>query len=407
MINDILLSRLGTNGSFGLEKRKEKKFELYGYSRANKEMPIFMENLDLKTCINDKVVTACEYSGIMGKLDEKRGMTDSWKNRLFDFILKILDKIVEFLGFITGLRVKPKDISAKCVKMIKDTIDKNPLKIEGILPIDVFSTAGWSTLLEQGTPADRDKTNDRDTNRYSKQFNPRPEEAKDKGKSDYPWKTQFDSAFTNNFAEIFGILRNVMTSSDKDGFLDDTVMRQIKRIGNNSKLMGLDKVIKDMSLTQIYYQRCYKLAMTSPVLEIYESNDPLNPVYSNYNNMYKEMLKRCKSIEQQAVLTDAGGMVNSTSVRRFKTLKRWLTMRRTFLDNVTKSPEYKSDKIHYRVQNEYKCIAILNDFFTFYNRSLLQVRQLYNDFSKTAMSYTQMLIKVYNLRVEENEKGGK
>ena len=399
MINDILLSRLGTHGSFGLEKRKEKKFELYGYSRANKEMSIFMENLDLKACINDKVVTACEYSGIMGKLDEKRGMTDSWKNRLFDFILKILDKIIEFLGFITGLRVKPKDISAKCVKMIKNTIDEHPLKTQGALPIDVFSAAGWSTLLEQGTPADRDKTNDRDTNRYS-QYNPRPESDKDKGKSDYPWKTQFDSAFTNNFSEMLGILRNVMTSSDKDGFLDDTVMRQIKRIGDNSKLMGLDQVIKNMSLAQIYYQRCYKKAVESPALDVYKYEDsPLNPIYSNYNNMYNEMLKRCKSIEQQAVLTDVTGIVNSTSTRRFKALKRWLTMRRTFLDNVTKSPEYKSDKIHYRVQNEYKCIAILNDFFT--------LRQLYNDFSKTAMAYAQMLIKVYNSRVEENEKGGK
>ena len=407
MINDILLSRLGTHGSFNLEKQKEKKFELYGYSRANKEMSIFMENLDLKTCINNEVVTACEYSGILGKLDEKRGMTDSWKNRLFDFILKILDKIIEFLGFITGLRVKPKDISAKCVKMIKDAIDKNPLKIEGTLPIDVFSAAGWSTLLEQGTPADRDKTNDRDTNRYS-QYNPRPESDKDKGKSDYPWKTQFDSAFTNNFSEMLGILRNVMTSSDKDGFLDDTVMRQIKRIGDNSKLMGLDRVIKDMSLAQIYYQRCYKKAVESPALDVYKNgNDPFNPIYNNYDNIYNEMLKRCKSIEQQAVLTDVTGIVNSTSTRRFKALKRWLTMRRTFLDNVTKSPEYKSDKIHYRVQNEYKCIAILNDFFTFYNKSLFQIRQLYNDFSKTAMAYAQMLIKVYNSRVEENEKGGK
>lgn len=407
MINDILLSRLGTHGSFGLEKRKEKKFELYGYSRANKEMSIFMENLDLKTCINNEVVTACEYSGILGKLDQKRGMTDSWKNRLFDFILKILDKIIEFLGFITGLRVKPKDISAKCVKMIKTAIDKNPLKTQGVLPIDVFSAAGWSTLLEQGTPADRDKTNDRDTNRYS-QYNPRPESDKDKGKSDYPWKTQFDSAFTNNFSEMLGILRNVMTSSDKDGFLDDTVMRQIKRIGDNSKLMGLDQVIKNMSLAQIYYQRCYKKAVESPALDVYKYEDsPLNPIYNNYNNMYNEMLKRCKSIEQQAVLTDVTGIVNSTSTRRFKALKRWLTMRRTFLDNVTKSPEYKSDKIHYRVQNEYKCIAILNDFFTFYNKSLLQIRQLYNDFSKTAMAYVQMLIKVYNSRVEENEKGGK
>lgn len=407
MINDILLSRLGTKGSFNLEKRKEKKFELYGYSRANKEMSIFMENLDLKTCINNEVVTACEYSGILGKLDQKRGMTDSWKNRLFDFILKILDKIIEFLGFITGLRVKPKDISAKCVKMIKNTIDEHPLKTQGALPIDVFSAAGWSTLLEQGTPADRDKTNDRDTNRYS-QYNPRPESDKDKGKSDYPWKTQFDSAFTNNFSEMLGILRNVMTSSDKDGFLDDTVMRQIKRIGDNSKLMGLDQVIKNMSLTQIYYQRCYKKAVESPALDVYKYEDsPLNPIYNNYNNMYNEMLKRCKSIEQQAVLTDVTGIVNSTSTRRFKALKRWLTMRRTFLDNVTKSPEYKSDKIHYRVQNEYKCIAILNDFFTFYNKSLLQIRQLYNDFSKTAMAYAQMLIKVYNSRVEENEKGGK
>lgn len=407
MINDILLSRLGTKGSFSLEKQKQKKFELYGYSRANKEMSIFMENLDLKACINDKVVTACEYSGILGKLDQKRGMTDSWKNRLFDFILKILDKIIEFLGFITGLRVKPKDISAKCVKMIKNTIDEHPLKTQGALPIDVFSAAGWSTLLEQGTPADRDKTNDRDTNRYS-QYNPRPESDKDKGKSDYPWKTQFDSAFTNNFSEMLGILRNVMTSSDKDGFLDDTVMRQIKRIGDNSKLMGLDRVIKDMSLAQIYYQRCYKKAVESPALDVYKYEDsPLNPIYSNYNNMYNEMLKRCKSIEQQAVLTDVTGIVNSTSTRRFKALKRWLTMRRTFLDNITKSPEYKSDKIHYRVQNEYKCIAILNDFFTFYNKSLFQIRQLYNDFSKTAMAYAQMLIKVYNSRVEENEKGGK
>lgn len=407
MINDILLSRLGTKGSFSLEKQKQKKFELYGYSRANKEMSIFMENLDLKTCINNEVVTACEYSGILGKLDQKRGMTDSWKNRLFDFILKILDKIIEFLGFITGLRVKPKDISAKCVKMIKNTIDEHPLKTQGALPIDVFSAAGWSTLLEQGTPADRDKTNDRDTNRYS-QYNPRPESDKDKGKSDYPWKTQFDSAFTNNFSEMLGILRNVMTSSDKDGFLDDTVMRQIKRIGDNSKLMGLDQVIKNMSLAQIYYQRCYKKAVESPALDVYKYEDsPLNPIYSNYNNMYNEMLKRCKSIEQQAVLTDVTGIVNSTSTRRFKALKRWLTMRRTFLDNVTKSPEYKSDKIHYRVQNEYKCIAILNDFFTFYNKSLFQIRQLYNDFSKTAMAYAQMLIKVYNSRVEENEKGGK
>ena len=235
--------------------------------KSYKDLSIFVENKNLKDAINDAITAVGEEKGIMGKLTVKKGMKDSWRGKLLDFLIKIIDKIVEFIGAILGLRTKPVDISNKCVKMIKNTIDKNPKKFSGFLPPDMLSTDGWSGLIEQGTPKDRDKTNDRDHNRYSKQFNPRPEKDKDKGRSDYPWKTVFDSMFTNNFTEIQAILRNILTNPDKDGFLDDTVMRQIKRIGDNLDMGGFKQLVDNLSLTRMYYNKCYKVAVENPVVE--------------------------------------------------------------------------------------------------------------------------------------------
>lgn len=393
--NVEIFSRLGENFDYNKVSKRKNRFDEYMMRKSYKDLSIFVENKNLKDAINDAITAVGEEKGIMGKLTVKKGMKDSWRGKLLDFLIKIIDKIVEFIGAILGLRTKPVDISNKCVKMIKNTIEKNPKKFSGFLPPDMLSTDGWSGLIEQGIPKDRDKTNDRDSNRYSKQFNPRPEKDKDKGKSDYPWKTVFDSMFTNNFTEIQAILRNILTNPDKDGFLDDTVMRQIKRIGDNLDMGGFKQLVDNLSLTQMYYNKCYKVAIENPIIE----DNKLERV--RVDNLYKEMLKRCKTIEQQGVLTDAGGMVNSTSMRRFKTLKRWVNTRRTFLDNITKSPEYKSGDIHYRVQNEYNCIRILNDCFNVYSTSLLQIRQLYNTFSKTIMAYTKLMIDVYN----SNEEG--
>lgn len=393
--NVEIFSRLGENFDYNKIHKSKNRFNEYMIRKAYKDLSIFVENKNLRSAINDTITAVGEAKGIVKKLTVKNGMQESWKGRLLDFLIKVIDKIVEFIGAILGLRTKPEDISARCVKMIKNTIDKNPKKYKGSLPPDIFKNSGWELLLPQGTPSDRDKTNDRDTNRYSKQFNPRPEEAKDKGKSDYPWKTRFDLMYTNNFSEMHGILRNILANPDKDGFLDDTVMRQIKLIGVGLEMQPFKDMLENLSLTQMYYEKCYKVATEDPMLE-FRKNER-EPVA----NLYKEMLRRCKSIEQQGVLTDVQGMVSSTSIRRFKTLKRWVNTRRKFLDNITKSPEYKSDKIHYRVQNEYKCIRILNDYFNIFSSSLLQIRQLYNSYSKTAMAYTKLMIAVY-----ESNKGG-
>ena len=397
LYTDIIFERLGENFNYDKinNNTKSNRFNEYLIRKSYKDLSIFTENKNLRDAINDTITAVGEAKGIVKNLTVKNGMQESWRGRILDFLIKVIDKIVEFLGFILGLKTKPEDVSAKCVKMIKDAIDKNPKKFKGSLPPDMFRNEGWEYLIPQGTPSDREQTNDRDSNRYSKQFNERSEEAKDKGASEYPWKTNFDAVYTNNFTEMQAILRNILTNPDKDGFLDDTVMRQIKRIGTGLKLDPIKGMLEDLSLTQMYYTKCYKVAIEDPVVN--ENKLKRVPV----NNLYSEMLKRCKSIEQQGVLTDAGGMVTSTSIRRFKTLKRWVNMRRKFLDKITKSPEYKSDDIHYRVQNEYKCIRILNDYFNLFSSSLLQVRQMYNSFSKTAMAYTKLMIEVY----ESNEGG--
>lgn len=393
--NVEIFSRLGENFDYNKINKSKNRFNEYLMRKSYKDLSIFVENKNLRNAINDTITAVGEAKGIVEKLTVKKGMVDSWKGRLLDFLIKVIDKIVEFVGAILGLRTKPEDISARCVKMIKNAIDKNPKKFNGLLPPDIFKNDGWEALISPGTPSDRNKTNDRDTNRYSKQFNERPEEARDKGASDYPWKTKFDLMYTNNFSEMHAILRNILANPDKDGFLDDTVMRQIKRIGVGLEMQPFKGMLENLSLTQMYYEKCYKVATEDPMLEF--RKDEREPVA----NLYKEMLRRCKSIEQQGVLTDVQGIVSSTSIRRFKTLKRWVNMRRKFLDNITKSPEYKSDKIHYRVQNEYKCIRILNDYFNIFSSSLLQVRQLYNSYSKTAIAYTKLMISVY-----ESNKGG-
>ena len=150
-----------------------------------------------------------------------------------------------------------------------------------------------------------------------------------------------------------------------------------------------------MTLTQLYFVKCISIATSNKALlgEMKELDDPVD-------DLYKEMIRRCKSIEKQATLVDASGMVSAVSSSRFRPLKKWLNMRRAFLDEVTKSDEYKSGKIHYRVQNELKCIRILNDFYNILSESLLKIKQVYIAYSKTALAYTSLIIRAYN-RAEE------
>lgn len=366
----------------------------YTDSIRNKNMSIYLENVKLKSTINDSIQAFGEAKGLMGKLNEKNGMKDSWRSRILDILIKLIEKIAEFVGSILGFRRKPKDVSVKCVKMIKTAIDKNPKHFKGVLPKDVFETDGWSKLVPQGTPRDRDATNDRDNNRYSKDYNPRPDDAKDKGRNEYPWKTKFDSMKTTPFVEATTILSKILTEQDEDGFLNDSVMRQVQRIWNNVSDSPIKGIIERMTLTQLYFVKCVSIATSNKALlgEMKELDEPVV-------DLYKEMTRRCKSIEKQVTLVDASGMVSAVSSSRFRPLKKWLNMRRTFLDEVTKSDEYKSGKIHYRVQNELKCIR-LNDFYNILSESLLKIKQVYIAYSKTALAYTSLIIRTYN-RAEE------
>lgn len=367
----------------------------YVDNTRNKNMSIYLENVKLKSAINDSIQAFGEAKGLMGKLNEKNGMKDSWRSRILDILISLISKIAEFVGSILGFRRKPKDVSVKCVKMIKAAIDKNPKHFKGVLPKDVFEIDGWSKLVPQGTPKDRDATNDRDNNRYSKDYNPRPEEAKDKGRNEYPWKTKFDTMKTTPFVEATTILSKILTEQDEDGFLNDSVMRQVQRIWNNVEGSPIKGIIQKMTLTQLYFVKCISIATSNKALlgEMKELDDPVD-------DLYKEMIRRCKSIEKQATLVDASGMVSAVSSSRFRPLKKWLNMRRAFLDEVTKSDEYKSGKIHYRVQNELKCIRILNDFYNILSESLLKIKQVYIAYSKTALAYTSLIIRTYN-RAEE------
>ena len=66
-----------------------------------------MDTKKIEAAVAQIIEAVGEAKGIVKNLTVKNGMQESWRGRILDFLIKVIDKIVEFIGFILGLKFSP------------------------------------------------------------------------------------------------------------------------------------------------------------------------------------------------------------------------------------------------------------------------------------------------------------